>query len=581
MQSTFFRKKEKIGSLLVGNGRLQPTQLERALAHQETVSRRLGEILLSLGYISEEDLAAALAEQLGLTVYVPQEADEFLTPPISQLFLNDHPFLLFRRWDADLFSWLSATYSKKPFLLFGQGDSAPFLLTSDPLDGEILASARIALGSTFGIQVIGEAQLKNLIRAKYQLNQQENESAAMAIDEADVDKLKDMASEAPVIRYVNNLIDTAVIRRASDIHLEPFADGLRIRLRIDGILHDYENPPHAMQPAIISRTKLLAGLDIAERRLPQDGKISMRVSGREIDLRVSTLPTIFGEGVVIRILEKASIILELARLGLDSRIEEEFRRLIAMPDGIILVTGPTGSGKTTTLYCALNQINTGDNKIITVEDPVEYQLHGINQIQVRSEIGLTFASGLRSIVRQDPDVIMIGEIRDLETAEIAVQSSLTGHLVFSTLHTNDAISAVVRMIDLGVERFLISSSLRGVLAQRLVRCICPHCKVEKGMLGEFGYQPAGEDFPIYEGKGCERCSDTGYTGRIGLYELLVVDEAINRGISKGLDLMELRKIAEEQGFQSMFTDGLAKVRQGLTTFSEVVRVCRGTENGAI
>jgi len=558
MQSAFFRKQEKIGSLLVGNGRLQPAQLERALAHQETVSRRLGEILLSLGYISKEDLAAALAQQLGLAVYVPQDADEFLTPPISQLFLKDHPFLLFRR-----------------------GESDAFLLTSDPLDSDILASARITLASPFGIQVIGEAQLKNLIREHYQLGQQENEAAAMLIDEADIDKLKDMASEAPVIKYVNNLIDTAVTRRASDIHLEPFADGLRIRLRIDGILHDYEIPPHAMQPAIISRTKLLAGLDIAERRLPQDGKISMRVSGREIDLRVSTLPTIFGEGVVIRILEKASIILDLVKLGMGSRIEEEFRRLIAMPDGIILVTGPTGSGKTTSLYCALNQINTGDNKIITVEDPVEYQLHGINQIQVRAEIGLTFASGLRSIVRQDPDVIMIGEIRDLETAEIAVQSSLTGHLVFSTLHTNDAISAVVRMTDLGVERFLISSSLRGVLAQRLVRCICQHCKEKQGMLSEFGYQPAGEDFPIYEGKGCDRCSGTGYTGRIGLYELLVIDEAINRGISKGLDLMELRKIAEEQGFQSMFTDGLAKVRQGLTTFSEVVRVCRGTENGAM
>ena len=585
MQSVFFRKKEKIGSLLVNNGKLQPGQLERALAHQETVDHRLGELLLSLGYISEEDLAAALAQQLDLSVYVPREGDEFLTPPIPQFFLKDHPFLLFRRGDSEPVLLTSDPLDSDILagarITLASSFTVPAPLPGDPLDSDILADARIPLASHFTIQVIGETQLKNLIREHYQLGQQESEAAAMLIDEADIDKLKDMASEAPVIKYVNNLIDTAVTRRASDIHLEPFEDGLRIRLRIDGILHDYEIPPHAMQPAIISRTKLLAGLDIAERRLPQDGKISMRVSGREIDLRVSTLPTIFGEGVVIRILEKASIILELARLGMDSRIEEEFRRLIAMPDGIILVTGPTGSGKTTTLYCALNQINTGSNKIITVEDPVEYQLHGINQIQVRSEIGLTFASGLRSIVRQDPDVIMIGEIRDLETAEIAVQSSLTGHLVFSTLHTNDAISAVVRMTDLGVERFLISSSLRGVLAQRLVRSICPHCKVRQGMLSEFGYQAAGEDFPIYEGKGCPSCSDTGYTGRIGLYELLVIDEAINRGISKGLDLMDLRKIAEEQGFRSMFNDGLAKVRQGLTTFSEVVRVCRGTENGAI
>jgi general secretion pathway protein E len=266
---------------------------------------------------------------------------------------------------------------------------------------------------------------------------------------------------------------------------------------------------------------------------------------------------------------------------MNSEIEAQFKKIIAVPDGIFLVTGPTGSGKTTSLYCALNHINTGDNKIITVEDPVEYQLHGVNQIQVRSEIGLTFASGLRSIVRQDPDVIMIGEIRDLETAEIAVQSSLTGHLVFSTLHTNDAVSAVVRMIDLGVERFLISSSLRGVLAQRLVRCICPHCKQEKGMISEFGYKANGNDFAIYEGRGCEHCSNTGYSGRIGLYELLMINDAINRGISKGLDLVELRKIAEEEGFKSMYNDGLAKVRQGITTFAEVVRVCRGTENGQL
>ncbi|MFZ5774073.1 MAG: GspE/PulE family protein [Thermodesulfobacteriota bacterium] len=560
MQAAFFHKKEKLGSLLVKNGRLQPAQLERALAHQETMPRRLGEILISLGYIGEEDLAIALAEQLGLAVYAPRPEDTFVAAPVSQLFLREHPFLLLRRDEA--------------------ADEA-ILLVSDPLDSEILASARIILGSSFSTQVTGEAQLKKLIREHYQLGQQESEAAALLIDEADIDKLKDMASEAPVIKYVNNLIDAALSRRASDIHMEGFEDGLRIRLRIDGVLHDYEIPPHAMQPAIISRTKLLAGLDIAERRLPQDGKISMRVAGREIDLRVSTLPTIHGEGVVIRILEKASIILELAKLGMARGIEAEFRRLIAEPDGIILVTGPTGSGKTTTLYCALNHINTGSTKIITVEDPVEYQLHGINQIQVRPEIGLTFASGLRSIVRQDPDVIMIGEIRDLETAEIAVQSSLTGHLVFSTLHTNDAVSAVVRMVDLGVERFLISSSLRGVLAQRLVRCICPHCKEERGMLSEFGYQPAGEDFPIYEGRGCPSCSGTGYTGRIGIYELLVVDEAVNRGISRGLDLVDLRKVAEEAGFQSMFGDGLAKVRQGLTTFSEVVRVCRGTEDGAL
>ncbi|HIJ78339.1 MAG: ATPase, T2SS/T4P/T4SS family [Desulfobulbaceae bacterium] len=555
-QTVFFHKKDKLGAILLQAGKLQAGLLDRALAHQETVSHRLGEILISLGYISEEDLAAALAEQLDLALYCQAAGEEVLTPPLSQPFLRDHPFLLIRR-EAE----------------------GNLLITSDPLDSAILAAAEVCFTAAYTVQLAAEAQLKKMVREHYNLAQQENDGATLLIDEADIDKLKDMASEAPVIKYVNNLIDTAVSRRASDIHMEPFADGLSIRFRIDGILHDFEMPPHAMQPAIISRTKLLAGLDIAERRLPQDGKIAMRVSGKEIDLRVSTLPTVFGEGVVIRILEKGSIILDLASLGMSREIETMFRKIIAVPDGFFLVTGPTGSGKTTTLYCALNHINTGDNKIITVEDPVEYQLHGINQIQVRSEIGLTFASGLRSIVRQDPDVIMIGEIRDLETAEIAVQSSLTGHLVFSTLHTNDAISAVIRMIDLGVERFLISSSLRGVLAQRLVRCICPHCKREKGMISEFGYRANGDDFAIYEGAGCNHCSGTGYSGRIGLYELLVINDTITRGISKGLDLIELRQIAEEEGFKPMFNDGMTKVRQGVTTFAEVVRVCRGTENG--
>jgi general secretion pathway protein E len=451
---------------------------------------------------------------------------------------------------------------------------------NDPLDGDILSAAEIMLTEPFEIQLTTEAQIKKMVDDHYGLTLEDNVDDEL-IDVADIDKLKDMASEAPVIKYVNALIDTAVNRRASDIHLEPFEEGLYIRLRIDGILHDYEIPPRSMQPAIISRTKLLAGLDIAERRLPQDGKISMRISGKEVDLRVSTMPTVFGEGVVIRILEKGNIILEMNQLGMRPAVEKKFRRLISKPDGIILVTGPTGSGKTTTLYCALNHINTGSNKIITIEDPVEYQLHGINQIQVRPEIKLTFARGLRSIVRQDPDVIMVGEIRDLETAEIAVQSSLTGHLVFSTLHTNDAISAVIRMADIGVERFLIASSLRGVLAQRLVRRICLHCKEERGPISEFlGYQPAAGDFPLYAGKGCPQCAHTGYSGRIGLYEILMIDEDVSRGISQGMDLDGLRKIAEKKGFQDMYADGLEKVREGITTYSEVIRVSR-SENGSI
>jgi len=421
--------------------------------------------------------------------------------------------------------------------------------------------------------------MKNILAEHYGVTIEAMDENPMGMDDSDIDKLKDMASEAPVIKYVNTLIDAAVKRRASDIHMEPFEEGFFIRLRIDGILHEYEITPLAMQAAIISRTKLLAGLDIAERRLPQDGKIGMRISGKEIDLRVSTMPTVHGEGLVIRILEKGNIILDMSELGMPPDVEKSFRKMIAIPDGILLVTGPTGSGKTTTLYCALNQINSGSNKIITLEDPVEYQLSGINQIQVRAEIDLTFSKGLRSIVRQDPDVIMVGEIRDNETAEIAVQSSLTGHLVFSTLHTNDAISAVARMIDMDVERFLIASSLRAILAQRLVRRICQDCKVKRGLASEYlGYKPNNEDFEFYKGKGCPACSGTGYLGRLGVYEFLVVDEEISRGISQGLDLIDLRKIADQHGFKSMYLDGLQKVKDGKTTFAEVMRVTRGEPN---
>jgi len=410
----------------------------------------------------------------------------------------------------------------------------------------------------------------------YDLEHENKRGEEYIIDESDIDKLKDMASEAPVIKYVNNLIDTAVGRRASDIHIESFEEGQLIRLRIDGILHDYEMPPVTMQAAIISRIKLLAALDIAERRIPQDGKISMRIGGKEVDLRVSTMPTVYGEGIVVRILEKGSIILDMSRLGMAESIEKQFGELITLSNGIVLVTGPTGSGKTTTLYCVLNRINTGSNKIITLEDPVEYQLHGINQTQVRPEIGLTFAKGLRSIVRQDPDVIMVGEIRDYDTAEIAVQSSLTGHLVFSTLHTNDAFSAVVRMIDIGVERFLISSALRGVLAQRLVRCICPSCRKPLGSVSEhLGYTPVGGDFEMFIGEGCHHCSGTGYTGRIGIYELLVMSDLVCRGVSQGMGLEDLKEIGKEEGFVSMFQDGLMKVKDGQTTLTEVIRVGKG------
>ncbi len=556
--AVFFNKKEKMGDLLVRRGRLQPNQLERALSHLESVPQGLGEILVSLGFVSEEDVLMALAEQFSLKIFVSRENDVYLPLDISKMFHREHPFALVQRGDEHI------------------------LVCHDPMDGDILSAAEIKLPDPFEIQITLETEIRKIVEEYYDLGDETSVGEERFVDESDIDKLKDMASEAPVIKYVNNLIDTAVNRRASDIHIESYEGGQLIRFRIDGILHDYEIPPVSLQAAIISRTKLLSALDIAERRIPQDGKISMRIGGKEIDLRVSTMPTIYGEGVVIRILEKSSVILDMAHLGMSKEIEGQFKKIISYPNGIVLVTGPTGSGKTTTLYCALNQINSGSNKIITLEDPVEYQLKGINQTQVRPEIGLTFAKGLRSIVRQDPDIIMVGEIRDLDTAAIAVQSSLTGHLVFSTLHTNDALSAVTRMVDIGVENFLISSSLRGVLAQRLVRCICLHCRTENGYVSEhLRSVPPGGDFKMFSGAGCVHCSGSGYSGRIGIYEMLTMSDAMCRAVAKGKNLEELKDIAVSEGFREMYLDGLLKVKEGKTTLSEVVRVSRGISDGAL
>lgn len=394
-------------------------------------------------------------------------------------------------------------------------------------------------------------------------------------EEEDIGHLKDLASEAPIIKLVNLLITRAVENRASDIHVEPFEDELKVRYRIDGVLHDIESTPKRLHAAIVSRIKIMAKLNIAERRLPQDGRIRLRVGESEIDLRVSTIPVLYGESVVMRILRKEGIVIDLNLIGFPQDTLSEFNRLIAKPNGIILVTGPTGSGKTTTLYGALDKINSPDKKIITVEDPVEYQLKGVNQIQVKSQIGLNFANTLRHIVRQDPDIIMIGEIRDLETAEIAIQSALTGHLVFSTLHTNDAPSAITRLLDMGVENFLLSSTIRGILAQRLVRIICPACKeldASTANKEELGILGLDKDTPLYAGKGCDKCASTGYYGRTGIFELLVVDDDIRKSVLKNADSNELRSLAREHGMRTLLKDGADKVKAGITTITEVLRV---------
>jgi general secretion pathway protein E len=390
----------------------------------------------------------------------------------------------------------------------------------------------------------------------------------------DAERLKDMASEAPVIRFVNQLIGRAVEARASDIHIEPFENELKVRYRIDGVLHDVETPARRLQAAIVSRIKIMAKLNIAERRLPQDGRIKLRLMGREIDLRVSTLPTLYGESVVLRILDRSSIVVHLGSLGFPEDTLGQFDRLITKPYGMVLVTGPTGSGKTTTLYGALDKINSPDKKIITIEDPVEYQLFGVNQIHVKPQIGLTFANGLRSIVRQDPDVIMVGEIRDAETAEIAIQAALTGHLVFSTLHTNDAAGAVSRLLEMGVEDYLLASSLLGVLAQRLVRKLCEKCRrpgeITPAVQRELGGNGAAAQ--VYEGTGCEDCAHTGYRGRSGIFELLPVSDVIRPLILKRSSADVIRDAAVQQGMRTLREDGWQKVRSGVTTVAEVVRV---------
>ena len=395
--------------------------------------------------------------------------------------------------------------------------------------------------------------------------------------EEGIENLKDLASEAPIIRLVNRLIVNAVEIKASDIHFEPFETYFRIRYRIDGVLHEIEKPPLRLQSAIISRVKIMAKLDIAERRLPQDGSIKLKILDREIDFRVSTIPTLYGESLVMRVLDRESLAFDFQELGFSEDVFKSYMELVKQPYGMILVTGPTGSGKTSTLYTTLTVVNSVEQKVITLEDPVEYQLPGVNQIQVKPKIGLTFAKGLRSIVRQDPDIILVGEIRDSETAEIAIQSALTGHLLFSTLHTNDSAGAISRLLDMGVEHFLLSSTLLGVLAQRLVRVICPHCKSvvhpEQRLVELVGLTPEELSKTVfYEGKGCEECHHTGFKGRKAIFEYLAVDTAIRREIVKKSSSDEIKRVAAASGMRTLRQDGWEKVKAGVTTISEVLRV---------
>ncbi|MCW5590736.1 MAG: type II secretion system ATPase GspE [Burkholderiales bacterium] len=557
----------RLGEILIARGKLDAANLDRALRLQEGETReKIGVILNRLGLVSARDLADALSERLGIAVATAAEYPELplLEERVSDRFLRDARALPLRETDEGL-----------------------VVAMADPADAFTVRAIEMASGKRvlplLAVSTELESGLERLYGAgKSSMGQIVDDIATRDEEQdlGDIEHLKDLASEAPVIRLVNLLITHALESRASDIHIEPFENRLAVRYRIDGVLNEVESPPRRLSAAVISRVKIMANLDIAERRLPQDGRIKLRVQGKEIDLRVSTVPTMHGESVVMRILDKGGVPLDFASLGFDGRVLETFLEALNQPHGILLVTGPTGSGKTTTLYTALDRLNQPDVKILTVEDPVEYQMPGINQIQVRPQINLNFANALRSIVRQDPDVIMIGEIRDLETAEIAVQSALTGHLVLSTVHTNDAPSTVNRLLDMGVEDYLLTSTVVGILAQRLVRSLCARCRKPYRALPEVVGQMGLERFAgtgevtLYHPVGCEHCSGTGYHGRLGIMEMMPMTDRIRSLVMRHANSTDLRAAAVEEGMESMFENGLRKAVAGVTTVEEVLRVTR-------
>jgi general secretion pathway protein E len=561
----------QIVSFLIEKGLIQENDLEKVSPpDQPSDEFSIQERLIDAGLLREEEFRCALEEFFGVPFATK---DDYPKEPL-------------------LISNLSAQFMKESkFLPASLTNNELTVIMGNPLDYYTMDALRLATNVEIRILAGKESEILEAIERLYGssgtsmekiIEDMEGIPEYRSEDEENVDHLRDMASEGPVIRLVNLIITRAIEMRTSDIHFEPFEDQFRVRYRVDGVLHDVESPPNRLQAAIVSRVKIMAKLNIAERRLPQDGRIMLRVKGKEIDFRVSSVPTIYGESIVLRILDKSSIVLDIEKLGFPEDTLKGFNRLIERPHGIILVTGPTGSGKTTTLYCALEKINSPDKKIITVEDPVEYQLGGVNQIQVKPAIGLTFANALRSIVRQDPDVILIGEIRDAETAEIAIHSALTGHLVLSTLHTNDAPSAITRLIDMGMEDFLLSSTIIGILAQRLIRVACPDCQVpyapDPSLLREMRRNgKRSEDERIIEVKGCEQCAHTGYWGRSGIFEFLEIDDDIRKLILEKRDSSIIKEVARKKGMRTLREDGWLKVKQGLTTIPEVLRVTQEEE----
>ncbi|MCL5038957.1 MAG: GspE/PulE family protein [Firmicutes bacterium] len=550
---------KRLGDILVDAKLISPAQLSSALEVQKASGARLGEILVGMGLVNEVDVARVLAQQTGLPFLPPQELK--VNPAATRLIPE-------------------GAARQHRLLALSADDTSVTVAMADPLN--VFALDEVALLTKKKVKPVVSTgrEIEKALQRAYQLGTAEEIPAATE-EELEVFRLRELVEEAPVVRLVNNVIERAIQEGASDIHLEPQENLLRVRYRIDGLLQEVMTQPKSVHSAVISRIKIMAGLDISIRRLPQDGRIEIRDRGRNVDLRVSTLPTIHGEKVVIRLLDKRSAITRLESLGFLPKMLEGYLGLIQKPFGMILITGPTGSGKTTTLTATLHRLNTPEKNIITVEDPVEYEIPGVNQVQLNEKAGLTFSSGLRSILRQDPNIIMVGEIRDLETAEIAVRSALTGHLVLSTVHTNDAAGALTRLVDMGVEPFLIASSVVGVVAQRLARSLCSSCRVPYPLPEEaperLSFGLGSGEMTFYLPRGCRNCGDNGYRGRLPLFELLTVSPAIRALVMERVSSAEIRRQAVREGMATLLEDGLAKARAGLTTLEEVRRVAYSQE----
>lgn len=552
-------KKIRLGDLLIEKGLLNAAQLKVALSEQKKQDKKLGEVLNSLGYVTEEVMLNVIAEQLGIKRISVKEIE--CTDELKKLL----PDTLGRRFSivpVKLEKNILFIATNDPTNLFAIDEVSritrkeiyPYVINRE----DLLVAFEKIYGTEDLLFKIAESVEKNIL--------------ARGNDEK---FLESVAEDAPAISLVDGIISKAVNEKASDIHIEPDEDTLRIRFRVDGLLHEVLRLNKVLHPAIISRIKIMSNMNIAEKRVSQDGRFKVKLNFKDIDFRVSTLPTNYGEKVVLRVLDRSKAMLDLDRIGMDSHSLEAYQEIVKKPYGIVLISGPTGSGKTTTLYASLNQLNSIDKNIVTVEDPIEYNFKIINQVQVDETAGVTFASALRSILRQDPDIVMVGEIRDKETAEIAIQASLTGHLVLSTIHTNDAVSSIVRLVDMGIEPFLVSTAVVGLIGQRLVRKVCLDCLVEyepeKELLNRIGYD---EDSHVkfVRGEGCPECHYTGYDGRVGIYEVLQIDSKIRELINKNENIDIIRRYAVENGFRSMYESGMALAKKGITTLEEILRV---------